>query len=487
MKNLFNNPKTIIAILAILFFVISFFPAGRSVIDLTDIKDYTDTAKFFAGEYAAKHRSAHSDLYGLILSPYVKLAGSFLLIKLSSAFFLLMLILSIYFISGKNKKTLLLAATIPIFWYFTPWISPIPIASLLILWAYYFVKKFNIENKIKHLVYSGILVGLAGAFWDTTLYLSLFFLIAFLYDKKLASSGIFIVSLTIGLAPRLILDQLVYNLAFYSILKHAFAVFAFTIYGGIYRGDFNSNYLAAIALFALFVPFYSFLLIKKQALTNSKKEIIFIILTTLFIIPNPQPRMLLIIMPLIILQLGGIIENKQLRRQLIMSITISLFVITPYIIQFNYEIGGGERFDNAIININNLEITPQSYKILESDLNKISDSYPNQIFLVGNKNDGYRQLAHLYWGDKIEEFVSIEDYNLFKENKTIIADKKISSNPGPNERRELWIEIGLSKNKNDNTDYESIKYAIGIGEPISLKEFKLVKQYDSLYLSEKIE
>ncbi len=487
MKNLFNNPKSIIAILAILFFVISFFSAGGNVIDLTDIKDYTDTAKFFAGEYAAKHRSAHSDLYGLILSPYVKLANSFFLIKLSSAFFLLMLILSIYFISGKNKKTLLLAATIPIFWYFTPWISPIPVASLLILWAYYFARRFNVEDKIKYLIYSGILVGLAGAFWDTALYLSLFFLIAFFYDKKLVSGGIFIISLITGLAPRLILDQLVYNLASYSILKHAFAVFAFTIYGGIYQGNFNSNYLVAIMLFALFVPFYSFLLIKKRIITNSKKEAIFIILTLLFIIPNPQPRVLLIIMPLIILQLGKIIDNKQLRVQLIISAIISLLVITPYAIQFKYEIKGGERLDSAIVNIKNLEIIPQSYKLLQSDLNKISNDYPNRIFLVGNKNDDYRQLAHLYWGDKIKELVSIEDYNLFKENETIVASKKISSNSGTDKRRELWIEIGLSKSRNDSTDYKSIEYAIGIGEPISLKEFKLIKRYDSLYLSEKIE
>ena len=106
---------------------------------------------------------------------------------------------------------------------------------------------------------------------------------------------------------------------------------------------------------------------------------------------------------------------------------------------------------------------------------------------MGNKNDDYRKLAHYYWGNKIKEFVSIEDYNLFQQNKTIIASTRIGSDLSQNLRRDLWIEIGLSRNENDKTDYNKIEYAISLNEPISLPEFKLIKQYKTLYVSERVE
>lgn len=125
--------------------------------------------------------------------------------------------------------------------------------------------------------------------------------------------------------------------------------------------------------------------------------------------------------------------------------------------------------------------------IIKKDLDKIAEQYPNEIFVVGNGNDHYKHLAHLYWGNKIKEFVSIEDYNLFLNNETTIASKKISSNASPKFRRDIWIEIGLGKNLNDNTDYGNIKYAVSFDKNLSLENFELIQRYDKLYLFKKIQ
>ena len=109
----------------------------HDLLDVTDVTDYSDTAKFFAGQYQAKYRSSHSIIYGLLLSPYVKLTGSFFVLKLITVFWLFLLIVSLYYISEKNKKTLWLFVTAPFIWYMAPWLSPVPIVALLFLWAYF--------------------------------------------------------------------------------------------------------------------------------------------------------------------------------------------------------------------------------------------------------------------------------------------------------------------------------------------------------------
>ena len=75
--------------------------------------------------------------------------------------------------SNKNKKTLLLILTSPIVWFMAPWISPIQLSSLLFLWGYYFIKKYDEKGKIKNLFYSALFLGLSWAFWDPIIYFSI--------------------------------------------------------------------------------------------------------------------------------------------------------------------------------------------------------------------------------------------------------------------------------------------------------------------------
>ena len=105
-----------------------------------DIYDYADVAKFFSGKYIAKIRTSHSYLYGFIHTPFVSFMENYFIFKITSIMSLLLIVYSVYSISGKDKRALWLIFLSPIVWYMAPWISPIQLASLLFLWGYYFIK-----------------------------------------------------------------------------------------------------------------------------------------------------------------------------------------------------------------------------------------------------------------------------------------------------------------------------------------------------------
>lgn len=478
--------KTIICIAIILIAFISVITVPHNILDVTDLNDYSDTAKFFAGEYRAKHRNTHSIFYGFMLSPYVKLTKSFFLLKLSSVFWLTLIILSIYYISGWNRKILLLFIASPLVWYLSPWLSPVPASAFIFLWAYHFISCFESTGRTKHIIYAGVLVGFASAFWDPSLYIGLFFLVSFLYDKKFYYVWVFLISFLIGLLPKLILDYAVFGFPFYGILKFLGALIAFGFFGGAYSQGYSSpgflNFLESL----IFLPILIYKLYKRQFLKIYKKATIFITLSLIFILLNPQPRPLFVILPIILLLIGKQITTKQFRMQITIFIVLSILVVIPYLIQSNYE-----------TNLIRFTLNPNAYKNfyitsditdknLINDLHEIESEYPNNLFLVGNDKDHYRKLAHLYFGSNIKEFVSIEDYMLYINNKTTIASKKFSSNANSNFRREIWIEVGLGKNRNDNTDYAAIEYAIIFGNQTNIPDFELIKSYRRLSLFKKI-
>ena len=485
MTKLKNRNPSLIVLAIFMLFLIAFIAVPFGLADLTDVKDYSGTAKFFAGEYRAKLRTSHSLLYGLMLTPYVKLTNNFFLLKFTSVIWLSLLILSVYYISGKNKKTLYLVLTCPLIWLMSPWLSPLPLVSLLSLWAYFLIKKFDSEEKFKYLFYSGLLIGLASALWEPALYVSFIFLLAFLYNKKLHHSILFIIAIFMAMIPNFILNQIIYGFPFYSLVKYFFAVIAFAIYNGAYEQGYSNPGFKAFLIMFLFMPSYFYIFFKKNNFIKYKKEVIFISLTFLFTLTNPQVRLLIIFTPIIILLLGRELNSKQLKRQISIFILLSLLAVSVYAIQISQDTNA-PTIEKVLWQFPNIEFyNPRPHTLIESDLDKIAQDYANQVFVVGNTNDDYQGLAHLYWGDKIREFVSMEDYNLFFSNRTTIASKKVSSNSLPEFRREIWLEIGLGKNLNDPTDYKSIRYGISTSEDLDLPGFKFKKKYKVLSVFEK--
>jgi len=492
----FNNKK----LLVVIFLLLILITLLTKFYGLTDITDYSDTAKYFAGKYSAKIRSSHSYLFGFLHSPFVWLTNNFIIFKITSLIFLGLIIYSVYLINRKDKRTLWLMFLSPIVWYMAPWINPIQLSALLVLWAYFFINKFDKENKIKYLALSGILIGLGWAIWDTIFYFGFLLALCFLYNKKLYHSFYFICFLIIGLLPRLILDYYLFNFPFFSMFKSTLGGFV-NLFGGIYNVgllEASSSYVTGGILMAILVfltiPIYFWILYKPSFFKENKKIMIFLSLSLLLIFFNPQIRYTLIIIPIMVTLISRNINTKQFKRQIIFSLIILFLFIFPYIIQINYGINSnldygikGDDVQYTLQNIFNMNLSKNFKKdILKGDMEKIIEKYPNQTFVVGNVADDYQVLANLYWGGGVKEFVSIQDYNLYLENTNILYEKKFMPIPNIQNRRQIWFAGGMDKNENDDTDYENIEFGIGIEEPINLKEFEVVKKYESLYLSKKI-
>lgn len=453
-----------------------------------DSDEYLGVAKFFAKEYNAKIRVSHSIAYGLIHAPLIKIFPDILIMKLTSLIWLILIIFSLYYISNKNKKTIFLFILSPIIWYIAPWINPIQLASLLFLWAFFFINKYEKNEKIKYLFYSGIFIGFSWIFWNTVLFILFFFIICFFYNKNINHLFVFIISVFAGLSPLLLLDQIFYGSPFYSITKHFIANIVVFFYGSIYPAvDYLKGRICNYISFLLLMPVFFYTLFNKKFFSVGKRQIIFLVLSFLFFLTNPQLRYILFLWPILTLYLSKSLNEKQFKTQLIIFSIISFLVIIPYIIQIKYSTNAVD-LTTAISNFGSWSISSINQdKLILEGLKEIVEAYPNSVFVIGNAPDDYAYLANIYSGNGVKEFVSIQDYELYLNNESVLFEKKIILRPKIRDRREIWIGGGMNKNMNDDTDYGSIKLALGLNEPIKLDNFKLVKKYGLLYLSEKTE
>lgn len=449
-----------------------------------DILDYADSAKFFSGTYAAKLRSSHSLVYGLLHAPIVGLTESLIPFKVTSLILLSLLTYSVYLASNRNKKALFLMIFSPIVWYMAPWISPIQAATLLFFWGYIRMKEFLKTKSVKQIVYAGILIGSSWALWDGVLFFIPLLAISFLYNKKLIYLFYLIGAIIIGVLPRLIIDQYLLGFTFLGIMRHILASLNIAIYGGIY-GQGSLVGISKFIITILFIPFYTYLLFAKKAFKENKETVIFLILSTILIVFNSQIRFTLIIFPIIILTLSKYLTSKKLIIQLAIFLILSIIVINPYILQIKYQTNF-EEFSSIPLIYNNLQFKEEfSSDLIKQDILEISKEYPNETFIAGNNYESYRFFANSYWGDEINEIVSIEDYQLNDSSNKKVFEKEYCSHVKISERRDFCTVIYIRKAFNDATNYSSIKYAITGAEEIGLSDFKFVKKYRILSLFEK--
>lgn len=454
----------------------------------TDIGDYSDAAKYLSGDYSAKTRNSHSYLFGMLHAPFVHLTQSFLSFKITSLTLLFLIIGSVYYISGKNKKAFFLCLFSPIIWYMAPWISPVQISSLLLLWVYAFMKVYDHTEKLKYLFLSGLLLGISGSFWNASLYFGAILMISFLYDKKFYHLLLFCLAILVGMMPLFLINLRFFNFPFISIIKTNLGQFLVTLSGSGIDGK-NVAFFNPNDLFFLFLllPIYFWRLYRPSFIKTEKKSIIFISFSFLIFLANTQIRYILAIGPIMLLLLLSDINKLRLKRYIIVSTIIILFITTPYIIQINYSMSnqlGGEDI-KGLTDFKDITLSKNfNSEVLNNDLEKIIATYPNQTFVVGNLPDDYQTLAHYYWGKDVDEFVSIQDYNLYLNNKSTIFQKEFRSSSNINSRRQIWLIGGIDKNPNDPTNYSAITLAIGMDEPINLENFGLISNYSRLYLSE---
>jgi hypothetical protein len=456
----------------------------------TDVGDYADVAKFFAGDYSAKIRTSHSVFFGLIHSPLLKIFKTFTILKIANLFWLALIAISLYFISGKDKRALILFLISPVVWFMGPWINPIQLATLFFLWGYFFIDNFDKTKECKYILYAGILFGLSWSTWTTVIVPIFLIAITFFFNRNVNYFVLFIISILIGILPLFIIDYVLYSFPFYSLIKSFSANLIVVTFLGdknIYGVNTIANSFIDLLVVIISLPAFIYMLYHKNFFINKKRQITFLTLGVLFfLVVNPQIRYILLLWPIIILYLSKVLDKKKFRIQVMIFLVVSLLITLPYAIQIKYSTNSPD-ITGIFNNFGDWTVSSKNEdKLMLEDLEKISQTYPNEVFVVGNENDNYAVLASLYWGEGIGELVSIEDYTLAMNNETIIFKKIISSKPSIRDRRQIWVGGGIGKNENDLTDYELIDYGISIGEPLKLKNFAVVNKYNVLYLNKKI-
>jgi hypothetical protein len=457
----------------------------------TDIGDYSDSAQYFGGKYSADIRNSHSYLYGYLHHWFVGFSDNLIAFKITSLLILLAIVYSVYRINGKDKKSLLLMLFAPALWYMAPWVNPIQLAGLFLLWAWFFAMRYEECERIRNLIYSGIFIGLGWAVWDSILFFGVFLGIVFLFNKKLWHLAIFAIGVLAGLIPRMLLDFSLFGCPIYTILKSFFGTIA-NIQGGIYNSVAGHSplTLSALIFLLLAIPIYYWKTYLGMSKGKNIKTLVFLSLCILLILCNPQIRYIISVAPIMIVLMGKELSEKEYKRQIVASIIISIIFIAPYVVQINncYEkrtsgadieyaymdgffssIGGGEKCIN-----------------IAQDIKNVISSYPNQVFLVGPGADDYALLARNYWGNEVQEFASIQDYNAWKSGNNVLFEKTFNPTPKINERRRIWIIGGMSVNE-DKTDYSNIKYALSVrGEQLGVDGFIIAEKYGSIFVWKRV-
>jgi hypothetical protein len=483
-KKMEINRTEVVAIAA--FLLLLTLSLMTQAIGTIDGPDYAAVSKFFAGELDSKIRSSHSYFYGFFHSPLIFLFESFNALKIVNLFYIALIILSLYFITNRNEKVLLLAVFSPVVWYMGPWINPLQISSLLFLWGYYFIKRYDREDNFLLLVVSGLFIGLSWIFWDAIIYFSIILGVSFLYDKKTYNFALYFLAVLLGLTPKLFVDQIMFGAFFVGILRYVFSTLVTLIWSGIYGGlNFYGYSILNVISVLLVVPYFIYKLWNKEYWKENKKIVMAITLSLILIIMNSQIRYLILIAPLIILEVAPKLSKKEFKIYLIISIVLSLVVTIPYLIQINNTTNADE-FSTLVRNIGDVEIKDSENRLIREDLIEIENDFAGKSFIVGNHPDDYIRLSMLYWGDGIDEFVSIQDYNLYIKGEEILFEKYYQPKSSINNRRELFIGGGIAKKYGDETDYDSMDYAISVrSDRIDVGNFTLVKEYQILRVYEK--
>lgn len=219
------------------------------------------------------------------------------------------------------------------------------------------------------------------------------------------------------------------------------------------------------------------------------REGLFLGLSLLVILSNPQLRYTLVLTPVAVLLSYALLPQRYYRNALLLSGALALFMSIPYV----FQIPGSLTSDLAGIEITGvLEQRPAlhytstwpAHEVQES-LRVLATRYPHERFLVGPDADSYQTLAHGAWNLPITELVSMQDYAYAVENRSSYYQKSIRSTPRIPERRILDLTGTLRANPSILPTVAEVRYALGIDAPITEYGFTLRAQEGRLYLSSK--
>jgi len=409
-----------------------------------DVYEYITVSKALAGVSNLDIYVTHSILYPFIISLFLRIFSNMFMIKFVNIL-ILMLIGGVIYSQSKSKKSFFIFAFSPIVWYLSIQITPIILASLFLLLAYIFLNK---EEK-KYFVWSGVFLGLSVAIYTPMGIISFFFVLFYLWEKRLYQIMIYFVSMFVGLLPRLLLEMYFFGNPIYTFIRFFGARFIISV--GLHEGASNfvfMNTLIGIIYLITISPFiYRLSFLTK---IGEKKTFYFILISLSFLlITTPVIKYFFLLTPLIILMLGRTLNYKEIKIHMLISIIIII------ILTFGF-------FGNT------------DDLIIKKDIKKIIEEHKvSQIIVEPYKAD---KIATYLWeaSPKIIWFMNFE----LEDSNNILKEYGFDLNGGERIKTREIVEIG-AKFKNKKEIYEDYIF-ISEGENKFCKNCDLEKCYDIL-------
>ncbi len=386
----------------ILLFLFSVFSTRISFHDTHEFISFT---KELAGMGNVKVFLTHSPLYPFFLSLLTRFFPNILTLKLLNTLWLILIALLLLLLF-KNKKAYLIFIFSPLTWHLSVLISPILPSSFFLFLAYYFFKDFQKRKNFKMLFFSGLFFGLSCAFYTASFILLIIFLLFFFFNKKFYTIFIYFFAFLIGFLPRLILDQYLFGLCVYSLIRYVgnnFVVFfklakqaSWSFSQGLFRP--SAWILFLIGITPLFFRIY------KIDLKKYFKEILFVFLSSAIILVRGGIfKYFLLVSPFIALLLSTIFKKKETILTCLLSLPIILLLVFPY------------------FEMNNDALALKDFNRIKKDFNLTKD---DQIV-----TDSALRIASLSWDKNDPYLIWLEEYKMLKENKTYFVKYKIGSKP----------------------------------------------------------
>ena len=416
----------------VIFAILFCFFAKR--IDFHDSPQYINTAKEFAGLSIAPVYTGHASTYPFFISLFLKFFPFYLTVKLVNISWLIMIGLVLYLIT-KDIKSFILWMFSPLVWYVSIIITPIVVVSFSLILAYFFLLKWEKNHKKIYFVLSGLSLGLSLLVWSGALVFVLFFLITFFFSKSLKKLVYYLIFVLQGVLFRFIFDTKVYGFPFYSYIRPYGSVMARrldSIQGGTtdsFRGDLIIGVIAKLMIFICPLSFF----IYKLDFKKYKREVLFSVLSLLFIFYYQVEFYPMLIAPFLIIFLSKVLSKKQVMISILLSIIIIPLLTSSYFIQ-------------------------SQENIRAEDLRDIYQEFGYEKVIAGNVHGSFStaSLNSAYWYDTKPKVLWASDYKMYLNNETYVNHYSISPNPKINTVRILEISAAVKRNICIDSEFEGL-------------------------------
>jgi hypothetical protein len=370
--------------------ILILFAGFSTKVHFHDSLEYINIAKYFAGVNNINIFSCHSLIYPLIISLFLRIWPSLFMLKIINVLwiFLIGLVLLLWL---KNKKAFLIFVFSPLTWYMSIQTTPILPATFFFLLGFIFFKKKDIRHS---LFYSGLLLGLAFAFYTPVIMLIFLFILIYFWERGFSDFIKYVIALTFGFSVRLLADQLIFGSPFYTLIRF-FGVNLLIILG-VHPSYGAFNFLSQLSILIIIVAISPFLFrLHRLRFKKNKKILIFLIIPSLiFILRVPNIKYFMLISPLVILLLSKVLDEKEIKWHCILSIFLIIFLTGNY-------------------------FTATDEILIKEDLEKISLEY-NEDYIIGGPSKS-AEYAVFLWKDR-PYLIWFEDFDASLKNKTLLRE-----------------------------------------------------------------